>query len=125
MTDDAFLKLREFLNQFPLGYPQSPSGVEIKILKRLFTIEEANIAIKLTHVPEEAIQIAKRTGMDVNYLEDKLEIMAKKGLVFRMRRNAKTLFNAVPFMIGLYEYSIKKIDQSLAKDFKQLIAFGN
>ncbi|MFX1419952.1 MAG: ATP-binding protein [Promethearchaeota archaeon] len=119
MSDDVFLKLREFLNQFPLGYPQSPSGVEIKILKRLFTAEEANVAIKLTHTPETAEKIAKRTGMDVNYLKDNLEVMAKKGLVFRMRRDDQTLFNAIPFMIGLYEYSVKKVDEELAKLFKE------
>jgi len=119
MSDDVFLKLREFLDQFPLGYPQTPSGVEIKILKRLFTEEEAKIAVILTHIPEEASKIAKRTGMDANYLEDKLELMAKKGLVFRMRRNNKTLFNAVPFMVGLYEYSVKKVDEELAKYFKE------
>ncbi len=119
MSEDVFLRLREFLDQFPLGYPQTPSGVEIKILKRLFTAEEANIAIILTHIPEEACKIAERTGMDVKYLEDKLELMAKKGLVFRMRRDNKTLFNAVPFMIGLYEYSVKKVDEELANYFKE------
>jgi len=119
MSDDVFLQLREFLDQFPLGYPKSPSCVEIKILKRLFTVEEANIVIKLTHLPETASKIAKRTGIDVNYLKDKLELMARKGLVFRMRRNNKILFNAVPFMIGLYEYSVKKIDDKLAKYFKE------
>ena len=31
MPDEAFIKLREFLDQFPLGYPESPSGVELKI----------------------------------------------------------------------------------------------
>jgi len=119
MTEEVFLKLREFLDQFPLGYPESPSGVEIKILKRLFTIEEANIAIILTPIPEEAKKIAKRTGIDAKYLEEKLVSMAKKGLVFRMRRNNKTLFNAVPFMIGLYEYSVKNVDEKLAKYFKE------
>ena len=119
MTDDIFVQLREFLDQFPLGYPKSSSGVEVKILKRLYTEEEAHIAIKLTHIPELASQIAKRTGIDVNYLEDKLESMAKKGLVFRTRRNSEVLFNAIPFMIGLYEYSVKKVDTELAKYFKE------
>ncbi|MFW9969970.1 MAG: ATP-binding protein [Candidatus Odinarchaeota archaeon] len=119
MTDDVFLQLREFLDQFPLGYPKSSSGIEIKILKRLFNEEEANIVINLTHIPESAIKIAKRTGLDVNYLEDKLEVMAKKGLVFRTRRNNEMLFNAVPFMIGLYEYSVKKVDKELAKYYKE------
>ena len=119
MSDEAFLKLREFLDQFPLGYPRSPSGVEIKILKRLFTEEEAKIATLLTHIPEEAIKIAKRNRMDVEYLEDKLDSMAEKGLIFRMRRNNKILYNAIPFMIGLYEYSVKKVDEELAKYFKE------
>jgi len=32
MSDEAYLKLRNFLDQFPLGYPETPSGVEVKIL---------------------------------------------------------------------------------------------
>ncbi len=119
MSDEIFLKLREFLDQFPLGYPKSDSGVEIKILKKLFTEEEANIAMKLTHIPEEVGQIAKRVGMEFDLLEDMLEKMAKKVLVFRMRRNNKTLFNAIPFMIGLYEYSVKKVDEELAAYYKE------
>lgn len=119
MSDDAFLKLREFLNQFPLGYPKSPSGVEIKILKRLFTEVEARITINLTHIPEEESEIAKRTGMNIKRLEDRLELMSKKGLIFRIRRDNKTLFNAVPFMIGLYEYSVKNVDTELAKYYKE------
>jgi len=119
MSDDVFLKLRQFLNQFPLGFPTSSSGVELKILKRLFTEEEANLVINLTHIPEEVNQISKRTGIDLSYLEDKLELMAKKGLIFRMDRDNKTLYNAIPFMIGIYEYSVKKVDKELAKYYKE------
>ncbi|MFX1499484.1 MAG: 4Fe-4S ferredoxin, partial [Promethearchaeota archaeon] len=119
MSDEVYLKLREFLNQFPLGYPETPSGVEIKILKRLFTEEEAKLAITLTRVPEEASEIAKRTGMEVNDLENKLDLMAEKGLIFKLRRNNKILYNAAPFMIGIYEYSVNKIDKELAKYYKE------
>lgn len=42
MTEDIFLRLREFLNQFPLWFPQTPSGIEIKNLKSLYTAEEAS-----------------------------------------------------------------------------------
>jgi hypothetical protein len=119
MSDDAYIKLREFLDQFPIGYPKSPSGVEIKILKRLFTEEEAKIAINLTPIPEEAAKIAKKIGMDEKKLYEILELMSKKGLIFRTRRDNKTTYNSVPFMIGLYEYSVKKIDKELAKYFKE------
>ncbi|MFX1365594.1 MAG: ATP-binding protein [Promethearchaeota archaeon] len=119
MSDEAYLKLREFLNQFPLGYPETPSGVEIKILKRLFTEEEAKLTIMLTRIPEEVSEIAKRTGMEVINLENKLDSMAKKGLIFKIRRNNNTLYNAAPFMIGIYEYSVNKIDKELAKYYKE------
>lgn len=119
MSDMPYLKLCEFLDQFPLGFPRTPSGVEIKILKRLFTEEEAKIVVLLAPLSEEAGQIAKRTGLGGKGLEEKLESMSKKGLVFRMRRGGKTFYNAAPFMIGLYEYSVKKIDEELAMLFKE------
>ncbi|MCP4668303.1 MAG: 4Fe-4S ferredoxin, partial [Deltaproteobacteria bacterium] len=119
MPENSYLKLREFLDQFPLGFPQTESEVEFKILKRLFTEEEAETALLLNPFPEDASQIADRGGLDVKDLEIKLESMAKKGLIFRIRREGKTLFNAAPFMIGLYEYSVKKIDQELAMLFKE------
>ncbi|OGP81174.1 MAG: hypothetical protein A2Z08_10280 [Deltaproteobacteria bacterium RBG_16_54_11] len=119
MSDEPYLKLREFLDQFPLGFPQTPSGVEIKILKKLFTEEEAETTLLLTPVPEEVSQIAARSGLDVADLQRKLESLSKKGLVFRIRRQGKTLYNASPFMIGLYEYSVKKIDRELAALYKE------
>ncbi len=119
MSDNVYVKLREFLDQFPLGYPETSSKVELKILKRLFTEEEAEIAICLKTVPESVVSIAKRIKMDEKILKEKLEIMAKNGLIFRIKRENKTLFSAVPFMIGLYEYSVKKIDKELAEYYQE------
>ncbi len=118
MSNDAYLKLREFLDKFPLGFPETPSGIEIKILKRLFTKEEARIAVLLTPMLEKVSRIAKRGGINEKELETKLESMSKKGLIYRVRRDNKTLYNSAPFMIGLYEYSVNKIDKELAKLYK-------
>ena len=119
MPDNAYSRLREFLDRFPLGFPATPSGVEIEILKRLFTDEEAETEVLLTPIPEEASQIAERSGIDRRELEERLESMSGKGLVFRTRRGGRTLYNAIPFMIGLYEYSVEKIDEELAGLFKE------
>lgn len=115
MGDDVYGTLQTFLDLFPLGYPRTPSGVEMEILRKLFTEEEAALAILLTPFPEEAGQIAQRAGVNASELEQGLESMAKKGLIFRARRNGKTFFNTAPFMIGLYEYSVKKLDEGLAR----------
>ena len=119
MSNEPYLKLREFLDQFPIGFPSTDSGVELKILKQLFSEEEAAITTQLTPLPEEAAVIAERIGAPAEHLSAKLEAMAQNGLIFRVRRSGKTLFSAAPFMIGLYEYSVKKIDRELAELFKQ------
>ncbi len=118
MSVDSYEKLREFLDQFPIGFRKTDSGVEIEILKRLFTEEEAELTTFLTIRPERAQSIARRAGKNVAEITDKLEAMAKKGLIFRSRRDNKTLYNSAPFMIGLYEYSVNKIDKELAQLFK-------
>jgi electron transport complex protein RnfB len=119
MPENAYEKLREFLNQFPIGYRKTTSGVEIKILKRLFTEEEAELATFLTIRPERARAIARRSGQKLDKVEQKLEEMATKGLIFRAHRDNQTFYNAAPFMIGLYEYSVKKIDKELAQLYSQ------
>ena len=119
MSDKPYYTLREFLDAFPLGFPRTASGVEIQILKKLFTPAEAELAVQLSPVPEEAAQIAQRTGLNQDNLTEKLASMSQNGLIFRLQREGKTLYNAVPFMIGLYEYSVKKVDDELARLFKE------
>lgn len=119
MSEVAYNKLREFLDKFPIGFPETESGVEMKILKRLFTKEEAEIVVLLTPLPQEASRIARQNKLDSAELEKKLESMAKKGLIFRVVRNDKTYYNASPFMIGIYEYSVNKLDKELAKMYKE------
>lgn len=119
MSDASYVKLAEFLDQFPIGYPRTESGVEIDILKRLFAPDEAEIAMLLTPIPEEPVQIAERAERPEPEIRSKLEDMAANGLIFRLIRKGKTLYSAAPFMIGLYEYSIKKIDRNLAELFKR------
>jgi len=116
---DPYTNLGNFLDQLPLGYPKTESGVELKILKKLFSEAEAELAVLLTPMPEDARQIAERNGIDPEGLEEKLESMSRKGLIFRIRRQGKTLFNTAPFMIGLYEYSVNKMDRELAEFCRQ------
>jgi len=119
MTEEAYIKLREFLDNFPVGFPETESGVEMKILKKLFTKEDAETVVLLTPIPQEASRIARQNKMDKDVLEKKLESMAKRGLIFRVVRNGKTYFNASPFMVGIYEYSVNKLDKELAEMYKE------
>jgi Pyruvate/2-oxoacid:ferredoxin oxidoreductase delta subunit len=121
MSKEIFVKLREYINNNSLGFPETTSGVGVKILKKLFAPEDAEMILKLkpSRERETADQIAERTGLDRNIVEEELELLSKKGLVFRIRRAGITLFNLAPFMIGLYEYSVNKVDEDLAHLYRE------
>ena len=44
--------LQRYLDRLPVSYPETESGVELRILKHLFTPEEAKIAMHLSMLPE-------------------------------------------------------------------------
>jgi len=48
METDAYENLAQHLDKLPGGFPPSDSGVEFRLLKRLFTPEEAELAVHLT-----------------------------------------------------------------------------
>jgi len=60
MSDNFYCELREILDRFPRGFQKTESGVEIKILKKLFSEEDAKLAVQLSPVPEELGDIAAR-----------------------------------------------------------------
>jgi len=37
MSEDTYVRLREFLDAMPGGFPATNTGIEIKILKKLFS----------------------------------------------------------------------------------------
>ena len=51
---DVYRKLQQYLDTLPIDYPETESGVEIRILKHLFTPQEAEIALRLKVIPQEA-----------------------------------------------------------------------
>lgn len=57
MAEDVYPRLREFLDGMPGGFPATESGVEIKILRKLFTPEEAEMVMHLKPFPETASAI--------------------------------------------------------------------
>jgi len=60
MAKDVYKKLAERLDNLPGGFPSTRNGVELRILRRLFTPEEAGFALHLNLMPEEVRVIARR-----------------------------------------------------------------
>lgn len=117
MSSVVYQKLQEQLNQYSVGYPTTGSGIEIKILERLFTEEEAKIFLQLSMLPESSETIAIRFGSDSAQVDASLDEMSIKGLVYRHIKDGKVKYGAVPFIEGIWEYQVKGMDRELAQMF--------
>lgn len=115
MSEDIYLKLREHLNSMPTGYPATKSGAEIKMLKKFYTPEQAQIALVIGKIPEKASAIAEKLKMDPVEASEKIEQMAKEGSLFRVRTPDGPLYIHPNFVMGLYEWHVNSIDKEAAE----------
>jgi len=119
MNEDIFRTLQKRLDTYSLGFPQTQSGVEIEILRKLFTKEDAELFLALTPLLEPPQAIAGRLGMPVADISARLEDMANRGLLFRLKKYDSVKYGAVPFMHGLLEFQIKRLDKEMAELFER------
>jgi Na+-translocating ferredoxin:NAD+ oxidoreductase subunit B len=115
MGDEVYHKLRERLDRTQGPFPATASGVELRILKKLFTPEEAAMALHLSHLPEPPSAIANRAGMDESQVAKVLESMALQGSILRARGGDKVFYFAIPFIVGVYEFHLNSLDRELAE----------
>jgi ferredoxin len=106
------------LDSLPNGFPATEEGVELRLLAKLFTPEEADLAAQLNPYPEVAESIAARTGDEPRALKGRLKTMARSGLI-RTEKTPRGLgFALMPFVVGIYEMQVHKIDEELARLFE-------
>ncbi len=123
MSEDVYLKLRAFLDTLGSGYPSTPAGVEIRILKKLFSPREAELTVQLKNEPEEVATIAARLGKEEKALRERLEEMAQKGLIYRIRKEGKPLYQAVQFIVGIWEFQLNTMDKELSQMVEEYIPY--
>ncbi len=121
MAKEIYQKLQEQLDQYSIGFPATDSGVEIKILERLFTEEEAETFLHLSMVLERPESVAQRIERKPEAVSGMLAHMADKGLVFRWRSGDTLKYGAIPFVLGIYEYQLKSMDRELAQLFEDYL----
>jgi ferredoxin len=119
--EDIYDRLARHLDNLPAGFPRTESGVELRILKRLFTPGEAQVAPGLSMRQEPVSEIACRLSMDEKAVGETLEKMAAKGLIFRNRKADRLLYMAAQFVIGIWEYHVNSLDEDLIRDFNEYV----
>ena len=120
MATDAYERLAEHLDDLPAGFPRTQSGVELRILRRLFTPEDADLAVHLTLIPEEPRVIAHRAKIPVEEASGRLKEMVEKGLIFSFHpENKPPLYMAAPFAVGFWEAQVNKLDRELVQNAEE------
>jgi len=121
--EDVYKKLAVHLDNTPSGFPETESGVELRILKQLFTKEEAELDLSLVLMLETAETIAKRANKNPKEIEPMLIEMGKKGLAMHVNRNGVNTFMLLHFVVGIWEYQVNRLTKELIKDFNEYVPF--
>lgn len=124
--DDLYRRLQQHLDTLPIPYPATESGVEIRILERLFTREQAYLALSLGMVPETAEVIAKRVGPSwtADRLSAALDAMGRRGLINCLPSAQGTKYGLAPWAVGIYEGQLATLTPELQKEFDLYLEEG-
>jgi Fe-S-cluster-containing hydrogenase component 2 len=119
MLHTVYTRLAFLLDSLPNRFPATKSGVEIRLLQKIFAAEEATLACAMTATAEPAAVIAMRAGVDAREGRDNLKRMAAKGLITVRRGEGELTFSLKPFIVGFYENQLPRMDAEMAALFEE------
>jgi len=115
MSDTSYEKLAAVLDTLPNGFPSTEDSIEIKLLRKIFSPDEAELFCDLKLSFETVDQIAARTERPLQGLEDALLTMKGKGQIFGVDLGGINIFKMVPWVFGIYELQLPHMDKELAE----------
>ncbi len=115
MPTDIYRTLADTLDTLPNGFPTTDDGLEIRLLKKIFKPDEAELFCDLRLTFETPEQVAARTGRPLKGLAERLTSMWKRGLLFGVDFGDVTVFKMVPWVVGLYEFQLDRMDREFAE----------
>jgi len=121
---DVFRELQEHLDKMPIGFPSTESGSDIRVLKHLFTPEEAEIAMLLKFGWERDLEtldtIYKRVN-DKSISKEELGIildrMGRKGLIMTKKESDQKYYGNALLMVGIFEFQVNRLNKDFIEDF--------
>ncbi len=121
-NDQIYIRLQKHLDSQAVGFPAIRSGVEVKILKHIFTPQEAEVASYMNYKPEPLQMIFGRVGHLVETpeeLERLLDRIQKKGGIESKIKNGLTHYCCAPFVVGMYEFQLGRLTPEFVKNFNE------
>ncbi|MBS1213380.1 MAG: 4Fe-4S ferredoxin iron-sulfur binding domain protein, partial [Proteobacteria bacterium] len=117
-----YRNLQRHLDKQAVGFPATRSGAEIRILKRIFNPEEAELAMYMSYQQrshQEIFETVKPCDMRLADMEKMLDKMVEKGGIGRsLKENTHHYYN-IPFVVGMYEWQLGKLTPEFLADIDQ------
>jgi len=124
MTVDVYKRVAEKLDAMPTGFPATESGVEIRLLHKIFPDpEDAENWLLINLDPEPIAVIAERFGKPVAEAQSIVDGLVSKGVVKAAKIEGVYYYFTMPFVIGMYEdnYLYGLIDKEYAEYFEEYL----
>jgi len=112
---DVYTRLAKKLDKLPQGFPATKSGVELRILRKIFAPEDAEMALRLKPMPETAEHIARRLGHPEDEMRAILDGLADRGQIGSFKLKGKQRYALMPFVVGIFEFQLSRMDRELAE----------
>lgn len=118
--EELYRALQRHLDRMPVPYPATESGVELRILRQLFTPDEARLALCLSAIPEPATTIHRRvrSAMTREQLCEALDRMAEKGSIRKVPGKKGARYGKSPLVLGMYEAQVNRLTPELERDVR-------
>jgi Na+-translocating ferredoxin:NAD+ oxidoreductase subunit B len=134
---DIYEKLAEALDRLPTRFPRTPSGVELPMLRKLYTPEQARLAAVMGWEFETVAAIAERAGVTEAAAGATLQVMAAHSMASRrpaadadadaadsQASGADPIYRLQGFIPGAYEGMMASLDDEFARLFEAYMADG-
>ena len=110
-----YRRLQQHLDRQPVGFPASWSRADLRFLRRMFTPDEARLALHLTYQPAPTAVIVERTAPEFSAEQTGrlLESMFQKGAIAWKDQGGVSHWYVIPLVVGMYESQ----DGELTADF--------
>lgn len=118
MNDEFYRRLARRLDAIPLGFSSTESGVELRLLAKMFTPEEALLASVMRLTPEAASDIASRADIDFEDAQKHLDEMVSKGLIYADTGEDRVTFGLKDFLDFNFE-QLPRLDKEWAQILEQ------
>jgi electron transport complex protein RnfB len=124
MSEEIYAKLADALDRLPNGFPRTESNVELRILEKIYPLEDACLAACLTGNFETVDKVAACAGQTPDDVGKQLFKMVRRGMVWMDKQEGQVLFRLAPFVVGIYEASLELMDHELAHLTEEYFATG-